>query len=137
MATGWTMGGHRFFSKSDRVMNWWLNILPLQASPGNSHQLGYQGKKKNLHAPRVGSDPGTQDCVMLIRKRRSRLYFMHRFIDLPDSAESCHIEGTVGPSKSCRIRLNCLRSRLFRIRNEETLEAFMINRFGRELYETF
>ena len=27
------MGGHRFFSKSDRVMDWWLNILPLQGKP--------------------------------------------------------------------------------------------------------
>ena len=24
------IGGHRFFSKSDRVMDWWSNILPLQ-----------------------------------------------------------------------------------------------------------
>lgn len=24
------MGGHRFFSKSERVMDWWLSILPLQ-----------------------------------------------------------------------------------------------------------
>src|SRR5882757_4646941 len=24
------IGGHRFFSKSDRVMNWWLNIMPMQ-----------------------------------------------------------------------------------------------------------
>jgi protoporphyrinogen oxidase len=24
------IGGHRFFSKSDRVMNWWSRILPLQ-----------------------------------------------------------------------------------------------------------
>src|SRR5512142_364997 len=28
------IGGHRFFSKSDRVMDWWLNILPLE----NDHQ---------------------------------------------------------------------------------------------------
>src|SRR6267142_45892 len=27
------IGGHRFFSKSDRVMEWWNNILPLQAKP--------------------------------------------------------------------------------------------------------
>src|SRR5512147_2504456 len=27
------IGGHRFFSKSDRVMKWWLKILPLQGSP--------------------------------------------------------------------------------------------------------
>lgn len=24
------MGPHRFFSKSDRVMNWWLKMFPLQ-----------------------------------------------------------------------------------------------------------
>ena len=28
------IGGHRFFSKSDRVMNWWLEMMPLQAAPG-------------------------------------------------------------------------------------------------------
>ena len=27
------IGGHRFFSKSDRVMAWWQNILPLQGQP--------------------------------------------------------------------------------------------------------
>lgn len=27
------IGGHRFFSKSERVMNWWFNILPLQGAP--------------------------------------------------------------------------------------------------------
>jgi protoporphyrinogen oxidase len=26
------IGGHRFFCKSDRVMEWWLRMLPLQAS---------------------------------------------------------------------------------------------------------
>ena len=29
------IGGHRFFSKSDRVMDWWLNILPMQKSAGD------------------------------------------------------------------------------------------------------
>ena len=24
------IGGHRFFSKSDKIMQWWHNILPLQ-----------------------------------------------------------------------------------------------------------
>src|SRR5271155_389559 len=35
------IGGHRFFSKSDRVMNWWLNIMPIHASAG-SQQIAYQ-----------------------------------------------------------------------------------------------
>jgi protoporphyrinogen oxidase len=27
------IGGHRFFSKSDKIMNWWQSILPLQGKP--------------------------------------------------------------------------------------------------------
>ena len=27
------IGGHRFFSRSARVMDWWLKILPLQGAP--------------------------------------------------------------------------------------------------------
>jgi protoporphyrinogen oxidase len=27
------IGGHRFFSKSDKVMQWWLSILPIQGRP--------------------------------------------------------------------------------------------------------
>jgi len=26
------IGGHRFFSKSDVIMNWWQSIMPLQGS---------------------------------------------------------------------------------------------------------
>src|SRR5476651_1028073 len=32
------MGGHRFFSKSDRVMDWWFNILPPQGAPAADTQ---------------------------------------------------------------------------------------------------
>ena len=27
------IGGHRFFSKSERVMNWWQDFMPLQGKP--------------------------------------------------------------------------------------------------------
>ena len=27
------IGGHRFFSKNDTIMNWWQNIMPLQGAP--------------------------------------------------------------------------------------------------------
>jgi protoporphyrinogen oxidase len=42
------IGGHRFFSKSERVMNWWFNILPLQGAPSadteaNGHEIDYVG----------------------------------------------------------------------------------------------
>ena len=32
------MGGHRFFSKSEKVMNWWFNILPMQTSVSSKNQ---------------------------------------------------------------------------------------------------
>ena len=40
------IGGHRFFSKSDRVMQWWLNILPIQSTEGNELNITYRGDRK-------------------------------------------------------------------------------------------
>ncbi len=34
------IGGHRFFSKSDRVMQWWLERLPLQGAPQHAGTPG-------------------------------------------------------------------------------------------------
>ena len=32
------IGGHRFFSKSDRVMRWWSELMPVEASEiGRAH----------------------------------------------------------------------------------------------------
>ena len=38
------IGGHRFFSKSDRVMDWWLNILPMEEKAGGEALVSYQNK---------------------------------------------------------------------------------------------
>jgi protoporphyrinogen oxidase len=40
------IGGHRFFSKIDRVMDWWFNILPKQGAPAadsveKGHEIEY------------------------------------------------------------------------------------------------
>ncbi|MBI3331455.1 NAD(P)/FAD-dependent oxidoreductase [Candidatus Peregrinibacteria bacterium] len=40
------IGGHRFFSKSERVMDWWFNILPRQGAPAadtveKQHEIEY------------------------------------------------------------------------------------------------
>ena len=29
------IGGHRFFSKDERITNWWLSLMPLQGSPAS------------------------------------------------------------------------------------------------------
>src|SRR5882724_954230 len=78
------IGGHRFFSKSDRVMDWWMRVMPVEASNGNgSHNLAYQGQSREFATPAAGPDPSRIDRVMLIRNRKSRIYFLRQFFDYP------------------------------------------------------
>src|SRR5580698_7007943 len=72
------IGGHRFFSKSDRVMDWWLNIMPIQASAG-SQKIAYRKQTRVVEVP--GEVDG--DCTMLLRRRKSRIYFLRTFFDYP------------------------------------------------------
>ena len=106
------IGGHRFFSKSDRVMKFWLNLFP------------------------VGADPEKQDKVMLLRKRISRILFMRKFFDYPISL-TLKTVANLGIFRTFKITLSYIRARIFPIKNEKSLEDFLINRFGRELYKTF
>ncbi len=130
------IGGHRFFSKSDRVMNWWLDLMPMQAVPGVPPSITYQRQTRTVLGSGDGPDPDREDRVMLLRKRRSRIYFLRRFFDYPIrlSAETLAKLGLV---RTVRIGLSYLKSAAFPIRDERTLEQFFINRFGRELYLTF
>ncbi|WP_029158473.1 NAD(P)-binding protein [Comamonas testosteroni] len=41
------IGGHRFFSKSDWVMNWWVDILPIEKSEIQSVKLRYKGLSRD------------------------------------------------------------------------------------------
>jgi protoporphyrinogen oxidase len=130
------IGGHRFFSKSDRVMNWWLNIMPMQRVEGDGAQITYRQQTATVANSAGGPDPEREDCVMLVRPRKSRIYFMRRFFDYPISLTGDTLK-KLGLWKTIRIGLSYLRAVLFPIRNEKNLEQFFINRFGRELYLTF
>ena len=46
------IGGHRFFSKSDRVMQWWIDLMPpeVAAEEGAAPEISYQGKKRVVAA---------------------------------------------------------------------------------------
>src|SRR6202521_4973083 len=47
------LGGHRFFSKSDWVMRWWQEILPVaqgQVDAGKALQIAYQQQSHDLLA---------------------------------------------------------------------------------------
>ncbi len=76
------IGGHRFFSKSQRVTEWWNEIMPLQGAPSlDDRLLGTTGKE---FAPK-GPDPEKTDRVMLVRNRISRIFYLHKFFDYPIS----------------------------------------------------
>ncbi len=130
------IGGHRFFSKSDRVMQWWLKILPMQAIEGEQAQITYQRQTTNVPAHPAAADPERDDRVMLVRNRKSRIYFMRQFFEYPITLSGDTL-AKLGIFKTIRIGLSYLRALAFPIRNEKNLEQFFINRFGRELYLTF
>ena len=133
------IGGHRFFSKSDRVMAWWLEILPLQRAPGGMPlelDIRYHQRARPVAVPADGPDPEREDEVMLVRHRVSRIFYDGKFYDYPLSLNLTTL-AHLGPGRVMRIGLSYLRARLFPIRPERSLEDFFINRFGRELYATF
>ena len=130
------IGGHRFFSKSDRVMNWWFQHLPMQESASASPvHLNYQGKSREIAASQ-GADPSQQERVMLVRERKSRIYFLRRFFDYPISLSWDTIK-KLGLWRTAGIGLSYMRRVLFPLKEEKNLEQFFINRFGEKLYRTF
>ncbi len=130
------IGGHRFFSKSDRVMEWWLQMLPLQASEDRPVAIKYHRMERELAPSACGPDPAATDSVMLLRSRKSRIYYLRRFFDYPISFSKDTLL-KLGLWRTFKIGMSYVRSALFPIKQEETLEQFFVNRFGRELYGTF
>jgi len=129
------IGGHRFFSKSDRVMNWWMDLMPPEASADTQHALRHQNKQRNLNTTSAGLTPETTDLVMLVRPRKSRIYFLRRFFDYPIKLTADTL-GKLGLLRTLKIGISYLRARLFPRKVEKSLEDFLINRFGRQLYLT-
>ena len=128
------MGGHRFFSKSDRVMNWWLDVLPLQGKPSKDDII--LNRTVELSDKKDAPDPSKTDRVMLRRPRLSRIFYLKTFFNYPVSLNLNTIKG-LGLWRMFKIGCSYLKALLFPIKEEKSLEDFMINRFGRELYRTF
>ncbi|HZP07396.1 MAG TPA: NAD(P)/FAD-dependent oxidoreductase [Terracidiphilus sp.] len=142
------IGGHRFFSKSDRVMDWWTEIMPIASSEEQGElaiqyqnrqrvvRNGHNGKPKLGPVPIGDPDCADPDCVMLVRPRKSRIYFMRSFFDYPLSL-SAETLRRLGAMRAVRILFSYIKAQCAQRRPEKTLEDFLINRFGRELYRTF
>lgn len=127
------IGGHRFFSKSDRVMNWWLEIFPVSTDHPEHLTIAYHGMRRELDVQPAGGDP---EKVMLIRNRKSRIFYLGRFFSYPVKLSSETLMN-LGMLRTMRILASYLKARLRPIPEEVSLEDFMINRFGKELYLTF
>lgn len=126
------IGGHRFFSKNDDVMNWWQEILPLQGSASRDDiEIG-----RTVPVTAGGPDPEKEDKVMLCRSRLSRILFLRKLFDYPVSLNAATIKG-LGLWRMFKIGMSYLKVKVTPAREEKSLEDFMINRFGVELYRTF
>ena len=125
------IGGHRFFSKDDRIMDWWRNTLPLQGAPS------YDDKKLGRHHDLEpgGPDPEKTDQVMLKRHRVSRIFWNHRFFDYPISLTPNTLRA-MGLKLTLVAGFSYLKSMVHKL-PETNLENFYINRFGRKLYSMF
>lgn len=106
------IGGHRFFSKDEQVMNFWKELMPIQ--------------KEN---------PADDERVMLIRNRVSRIYYLNKFFDYPISLK-LQTFINMGFINTVKAGASYLKSIIIK-KDETSLENFYINRFGKTLYNMF
>ena len=129
------IGGHRFFSKSEKIVNWWKNILPVQTAPAKDDII----LNRKLPFNKTNGDeynPEKIDNVMLLRQRVSRIFFLNKFFDYPVSL-SIKTLSNLGLFRVFKIASTYLKTKIFPVKKEKSLEDFFINRFGKELYKTF
>ena len=125
------IGGHRFFSKDDRVTNLWTELLPVQGSPSKDDLI--LGREKPLEEN--GPDPEKTDEVMLVRTRVSRIIYKRKFFDYPISLKARTFIN-MGFFSTMKAGFGYIGSCLKK-RPETNLENFYINRFGKPLYSMF
>ena len=125
------LGGHRFFSKNSEVNQLWQELMPLQGKPAYDDKI--LGAEKEF--AKGGPDPETEDRVMLVRNRLSRIFFLHKFFDYPISLKP-ETFVNMGFARTVKSGFGYIGSCIVK-KEEDSLENFYINRFGRPLYEMF
>lgn len=109
------IGGHRFFSKSERVMDFWQHIMPVQSE---------------------AISPANTDKIILVRDRLSRIYFLGRLFNYPLTL-SLNLLKNLGLKRCLKIAFSYAYALAKPYKKVDSLEKFYINRFGRELYRLF
>ena len=125
------IGGHRFFTKEDRVNRWWADRMPLQGAASFDDKL--LGRESRLVPG--GPDPEEADRVVLIRHRVSRIYYDHTFFNYPVSLNGPTLKA-LGFARTMKVGFSYLGAQIHKL-PETSLENFYVNRFGRKLYSMF
>ncbi len=125
------LGGHRFFSKSDAVMDFWKKLMPIQGKEAKDDLI----LARDVPLEEGGPDPETEERVMLVRRRVSRIFYLRKFFDYPISMKPQTFLN-MGLFNTVYAGCGYLWSVVFK-RKEETLRDFMVNRFGVPLYKMF
>lgn len=125
------IGGHRFFSKNEQVNALWRELMPLQGSPAFDDLV--LGTEKEL--AKEGPDPQTEEEVMLLRRRVSRIYYLKKFFDYPVSLKWDTLKN-MGLWRTLKAGVGYVYACIFKL-PEDSLKNFYINRFGQPLYEMF
>lgn len=125
------LGGHRFFSKSEEVMDFWRNLLPVQGKSSTDDKI--LGIVKDW--AEGGPDPEREERVILLRDRVSRIYYLRKFFDYPIQIKPQTFIN-MGLANTFSSGIGYLTS-IVRKLPEDNLENFYINRFGRPLYNMF
>ena len=125
------VGGHRFFTKVERVSDLWHEIMPLQGQPSIDDKI----LNRNIPLVENGPDPEKEDVVMLKRHRVSRIYFLKKFFDYPISMKP-RTFANMGFGRTMKAGFGYIGSCIHK-RKENSLEDFYINRFGKPLYQLF
>ncbi len=125
------IGGHRFFSKDNRVMDFWEKLMPVQGT--NSFDDEKLGREKPL--VEGGPNPEKEDTVMLVRTRVSRIFYLKKFFDYPISLK-LQTFTNMGLIRTIKAGFSYLKT-IFIKKEETSLENFYINHFGKVLYSMF
>lgn len=125
------IGGHRFFSKDENIMQWWKTMMPMQGEQAWDDKL----LCRETELTPGGPDPETEDRVMLNRQRVSRIYYNRKFFDYPISMKPQTFIN-MGLVQTVKAGCSYLASCAHKL-EEDSLENFYINRFGRVLYSMF
>lgn len=128
---GTDIGPHRLFTKNDNVLEMWEELLPLQGKAPIDDKI----LKRKITTSPNGPDPDETDRVMLKRKRLSRIYYLRKFFDYPISLKASTILN-MGIGRTFFAGVSYLKSCVYK-KDEKSLEDFMINRFGKVLYQMF